>query len=42
MVNIFKKLNIVCCAKEAAIKDIKYVRSHAQAIGQCPKNYKKK
>ena len=30
------------CRKETELKDIKYVRSHAQAIGQCQEIIKKK
>ena len=38
MLNIFKKLNTILLSKKnAQLKDIKYVRSHAQAIGQCQK-----
>ena len=35
MLNIFKKLSIIYFEKDAELKDIKFIRSHAQAIGQC-------
>jgi len=39
----FQKVeHCLLCKQEAEIKDIKYVRSHAQAIGQCQEIIKKK
>ena len=37
MLSIFKKLIIIAWNKRLKVKDIKTVRSHAQAIGQCSK-----